>query len=292
MGKFETLNLMEMTSLDVEKYLQRDDIVLIPTGSNERHGQHLPLGCDSFQALEIAGRAAKKEKVVHTGVVWMGYSPHHMRRPGEGTGTITLRGDTYRALYYDISKSLIYHGFNKLIFVNYHGSNIKVTDEVFRRIRYETGAFVAMYQHSLERQISLIKDLVQKPGGDQETWKKSTWHAAECETSMIMRTCKDYTRMEDAVVGDAHPPKFLDDNQFEKIDGLSTVSFKGAENIYLPMDHFEYSDTATIGDPTTATEKLGEDLYERMGQHLADFIKAARNIKVTIKNRDWPERAY
>lgn len=291
MGRFETLNLMEMTSLDVEKYLQREDIILIPTGSHERHGCHLPLGCDSFQALEIAERAAQKEKVVYTGVVWMGYSPHHMRRPGEGTGTITLRGDTYRALYYDIAKSLIYHGFNKLIFINYHGSNIKVTDEVFRRIRYETGAFIAMYQHSLERQISLIKDLIEKPGGDQETWKKSTWHAAECETSMMMRTNKDYVRMEDAVVGVVHAPEFLGDG-FEKIDGTVTVSFKGAENIYLPMEHYEFTDSATIGDPTTATEKLGEALYERMAQHLADFIKAVRNIKVTITNRDWLERAY
>jgi len=291
MEKLETYNLMEMTSLDVEKYLERDDIILIPTGSNERHGRHLPLGCDSFQALEIASRAARKEKVLYTGVVWMGYSPHHMRRPGEATGTITLRGDTYRALYYDIARSLIYHGFNKLIFVNYHGSNIKVTDEVFRRIKYETGAFVAMYQHSLERQISLIKDLIEKPGDESETWKKSTWHAAECETAMMMRLRKEYARMEDAVVGTVHAPAFLGEG-FEKIDGTVTVSFKGAENIYLPMEHYEFSDTATIGDPTTATEKLGEDLFERMAQHLADFIKAVRNIKVTIINRDWPERAY
>ena len=292
MKKFETCNLMEMTSLDLEKYLQRDNIILIPTGSNERHGQHLPLGCDSFQALEIASRAAKKANVVHTGVIWTGYSPHHMRRPGEATGTVTLRSETYQALMYDIAKSLIYHGFNKLIFVNYHGSNIKVIDGVYRRIRYETGAFIAMYQHSLERQIGLIEDLVKKPGDVSETWKKSTWHAAECETSMMMATNSDYARMEDAVVGEAHAPKFLGDDQFEKIDGLNTVAFQGSENIYLPMDHYEYSDTATIGDPMTATVKLGESLYERMAQHLADFCQAVRNIKVTIRDRDWPERAY
>ena len=291
MATFETLNLMEMTALDVENHLKKDDVVLIPTGSNERHGRHLPLGCDSYQALEIASRAAKKVQAIYTGLVWMGYSPHHMRRPGEGTGTITLRGSTYRALYYDIAKSLIYHGFNKLIFVNYHGSNIKVTDEVFRRIRYETGAFVAMYQHSLERQIGLIKDLIEKPGDERETWKTSTWHAAECETAMMMRTNKDYARMEDAVVGVVHAPEFLGEG-FEKIDGMNTVEFQGAENIYVPMDHYEFTESATIGDPTTATEQLGEDLYERMAQHLADFIQAVRNIKVTIKDRDWPERSY
>ena len=293
MGEFQTVNLMEMTSVAVENYLQKEDIILIPTGSNERHGRHLPLACDSFQAGEIASRAAKKTGVIHTGVVWMGYSPHHMRRPGEGTGTITLRGSTYRALYYDIAKSLVYHGFNKLIFVNYHGSNIKVTDEVFRRIRYETGAFVAMYQHSLERQISLIEDLIKKPGEDaeEELWKKSTWHSAECETSMIMRINRDSVRMENAVSDLAHAPEFLGKN-FEKIDGLPTVSFEGAENIYIPMDHYEYSESATIGDPTTATVELGEKLLERMAQHLADFTNEVKNIEVTIKNREWPERAY
>ncbi len=291
MDKFKTRNLMEMTFLNVEDYLKKDDIILIPTGSNERHGRHLPLGCDSFQALEIAKRAAEKAKVIYTGVVWMGYSPHHMRRPGEGTGTITLRGETYRRLYYDIARSLIYHGFSKLIFVNYHGSNIKVSDEIFRRIRYETGAFVAMYQHSLERQISLIKDLIEKPGAEEETWKQSTWHAAECETAMMMRTNKDFVRMEDAVVGVAHAPDFLGKG-FKKIDGTPTVAFRGSENIYVPMDHYEYSDEATIGNPKTATLELGEALYERMGQHLADFIETVRKIKVEIKSREWPERSY
>ena len=47
MGKYETLNLMEMTALNVQEYLERDDIVLIPTGSNERHGRHLPVGEES-----------------------------------------------------------------------------------------------------------------------------------------------------------------------------------------------------------------------------------------------------
>jgi creatinine amidohydrolase/Fe(II)-dependent formamide hydrolase-like protein len=53
MEKLQTFNLMEMTALDVEASVKKDDIVLIPTGSNERHGRHLPLGCDTFQATEI-----------------------------------------------------------------------------------------------------------------------------------------------------------------------------------------------------------------------------------------------
>lgn len=286
----DTWNIQEMTSLDVAGILQETDIVLVPTGSNERHGQHLPLGCDSFQATMIASRAAAKARVPYTPTIWAGYSPHHMRRPGEGSGTITLRGETCRRIYYDVCRSLIYHGFNKIVFVNYHGSNIKIMDEVLRRVRYETGAFVACYQHSLERQISLIKDLVQKET-DEETWATSTWHAAECETSMALCWNKALVKMEQAVPDRAHAPRWLGED-FEKIDGAPTVAFQGAENIWIPMDHYEYSESATIGNPKGATAELGEALIERMAQHLADFVEAVRKVQVKIENRDWPERAW
>jgi creatinine amidohydrolase len=283
-------NIQEMTSPQVAQLLEETDIVLIPTGSNERHGRHLPLGCDAFQATMVASHAAARAHVPYIPVLYAGYSPHHMRRPGDGTGTITLRGETLRRVYYDVARSLIYHGFSKLIFVNYHGSNIKIMDDVLRRIRYETGAFVACYQHSLERQISLIKDLVQR-GTDEETWKTSTWHAAECETSMVMYWDARLVDMEAAISDRAHAPAWLG-KDFEKIDGTPTVAFKGAENIWIPMDHYEYSDSATIGNPKGATVELGEALIERMANHLADFVESVRPMKVTIPNRDWPERAW
>ena len=56
----KTWNLMELTSNQVAEILKKTDVVLIPTGSCERHGHHLPLGCDSFQALTIASRAATR----------------------------------------------------------------------------------------------------------------------------------------------------------------------------------------------------------------------------------------
>jgi creatinine amidohydrolase len=283
-------NIQEMTSLEVADVLKETDVVLVPTGSNERHGRHLPLGCDSYQAEMIASRAAAIARVPYTPVVWAGYSPHHMRRPGEGAGTITLRGETVRRVYYDICRSLIYSGFNKIIVVNYHGSNIKVMDEILRRVRYETGAFVAGYQHSLERQISLIQDLVQKDT-DEETWKTSTWHAAECETAMIMYYNEELVKMEAAVSDLAHAPNWMGED-FEKIDGTPTVAFKGAENIWVPMDHYEYSDSATIGNPKNATVELGKALIERMASHLAEFAVSVRDIATAVQDRDWPERAY
>ena len=102
--------------------------------SCEQHGAHLPLGTDTITALEVARRAAEKAEVPYAPPLWAGYSPQHMREPESGVGTITLRPDTFTELLYDIARSLIHHGWNKLVFVNGHGSNTKVIDPLLRRI--------------------------------------------------------------------------------------------------------------------------------------------------------------
>lgn len=291
--KWETHCLQEKTAIEVADYLKHDDIILVPCGSTERHGRHLPLGCDSFQAWEIAKRAAEQAGVLYTLPVWAGNSPHHMRRAMEGTGTITFRGDTYRSIYYDIGRSLFYHGFNRIIFVSLHGSNIKTTDEIMRRLRYETGGFIAQYQHALERQFGLIKDIISRGRDDVDVIRSSTWHASECETSMMLAMDPDYCHWDEMRVGYAHAPAWLND-KFDKIDGLGSVSFEGAENIWIPMDHYEYSDDAVIGDPRGSNAELGDALLQRMADHLAHFCDAVREIKLEPKEdkRDWPERAY
>ena len=279
-------NIMELTAIELAERLKECDIVLIPSGSHERHGMHLPLGTDSYQALEISKLAAQKAEVLHTAPLWMGYSPHHMRRPNEGTGTITLRGETYRRLFYDVTKSLIYHGFNKIVYVNYHGSNIKVLDDVLRRLRYETGVFIAVYQHSFERDLRLVMDLVK--GSLEDT---PGWHAGEIETSIMMAYYPDLVRMESAVKDSAHAPGWLGD-KFKKKDGTSTVEFEDAENIWIPMDHYEYSDSHTIGDPFAATSEEGKASVERSATHLSNFLNEIKKIKVEIKTREFNDRSW
>lgn len=279
-------NLLDMTTYDVQEWLKKTDIILVPMGSCERHGLHLPLGTDSYHALSVTVEAAKKADVPHTPLVWCGYSTHHMREPDQGTGTITLRGETLRNLLFDIARSLIYHGFNKIVFVNYHGSNIKVADEVLRAIRYQTGAFVAFYQHHFERQYKLIKDLIKGP--PEET---PGWHAGEVETAMILAYDPKLVKMDRAVKDTAHAPKWLTE-KFSKVDGTRTVTFEGTETIVMPMEHYEYSDTSVIGNPFRATKEQGEKLIDRMSTHLADFVKEIKEIKVTVKTREFNDRAW
>ena len=67
---------------------QLTDVVLVPMGSCEKHGPHIPLGTDSYLTIEAVERAAKLSDVPHAPLVPIGFSPHHMGEPGWGAAGV------------------------------------------------------------------------------------------------------------------------------------------------------------------------------------------------------------
>src|ERR671933_2159625 len=102
-------NLLDLAPPDIVWFQERSDIVLVPIGSLEQHGAHLPLGTDTITALEVARRAARKADVPYTAPLWAGYSPQHLRETESAVGTITLRASTLNAVLYDVARSLVHH---------------------------------------------------------------------------------------------------------------------------------------------------------------------------------------
>ena len=156
-------NLADLAPPDIKAYLAEKDIVMVPIASMEQHGPHLPLATDTIQADEITRRAAERAQVLYTPCVWFGYSPQHMYDPGGGTGTVTVRSQVLLEVYHDVARSLIHHGFNRLVFVNNHGSNVKIIDPLLRRIRYETGAFVAFSKLYAEHLAAALEEFQKVP---------------------------------------------------------------------------------------------------------------------------------
>ena len=74
--------LLDLAPPDIAWFQERSDIILVPIGSCEQHGAHLPLGTDTITALEVARRAAEKAEVPYAPPLWAGYSPQHMRAAG------------------------------------------------------------------------------------------------------------------------------------------------------------------------------------------------------------------
>lgn len=283
-GRPVSNNLLDLAPPDIAWFQERSDLILIPIGSLEQHGAHLPLGTDTITALEVSRRAAAKADVPHTPPLWTGYSPQHLRETESGVGTVTLRAGTFNELLYDIARSLIHHGWNKLVFVNGHGSNTKVIDPLLRRIKYETGAFVALYKPYAERYIGLLEDLLENP--PEET---PGWHASELETSQVLAHNPQLVHMERAAQDRAQVPGWLPDS-FIKKDGAPDVEFDGYQYFVFPMDHGEFSRTGVIGNPLTATAEKGEEALERFADHLVKAIDEFRPLQVNVTRRAFEDR--
>lgn len=281
--KFPSFCLGDLSYVDVQEYLKHSDTILIPKASLEQHGPHLPLYCDTITATEVASRAGEAAGILYTPTLWLGYSPQHMRAPGFGAGTITLRADTYLNMIYDVGRSLIHHGFNRLIFVNGHGSNVKVIDPVLRRLRYETGALIAYYKPYAERYIGMLKDVLEGPV--EET---PGWHAGELETSQCLAHNPDLVRMDRAKTDKAHAPEWLGE-AWAKKDGMPDAEFQGYQYFNFPFDHEEFTDSGVMGVPQRGTAEKGEIAFSRFANHLIDAVAELEKVQITVKNRDWTE---
>lgn len=280
---FPSFCLGDLSYVDIQEYLKYSDTILIPKASLEQHGPHLPLYCDTITATEVAQRAGEQAGILYTPTIWLGYSPQHMRDQGWGAGTITLRADTYLNLIYDVGRSLIHHGFKRLVFVNGHGSNVKVIDPVLRKLRNETGALIAYYKPYAERYIGMLKDVLEGPV--EET---PGWHAGELETSQCLAHNPELVRLDRAVEDKAHAPKWLGE-AWAKKDGMPDAEFQGYQYFNFPFEHEEFTDTGIMGNPHRGTAEKGEIAFQRFTQHLIDAVAEFEKVEVTIKNADWTE---
>ncbi|MBI3831853.1 MAG: creatininase family protein [Planctomycetes bacterium] len=278
---FPSFCLGDLSYVDVKEYLKHSDTILVPKASLEQHGPHLPLFCDTITSLEVARRAGERAGILYTPPLWLGYSPQHMRGPGEGAGTMTLRVETYLNLLYDIGRSLIHHGFNRVIFVNGHGSNVKVVDPVLRKLRNETGALIGYYKPYAERYIGMLKDILEGPV--EET---PGWHAGELETSQCLCHNHNLVRLDRAKKDKAHSPKWLG-KAWEKKDGMPDAEYQGYQYFNFPFEHAEFTDSGVMGNPHRGTSEKGEIAFNRFANHLIDAVHDLEQVKVNVINRDW-----
>jgi creatinine amidohydrolase len=285
MTELPSYNIARLAPPDIQAYLREKTIVMIPIASMEQHGAHLPLSTDTIQAEEVARRAGERAKVLYTPCVWMGYSPQHMYGPGQGTGTITIRSQVLLELWYDIARSLIHHGFDRLVFVNNHGSNMKIIDPLLRRIRYETGAFVTLSKLYGERYTGLTDGIMENP--PEET---PGWHASELETSEVMAYDPTLVRMDRAVNQKVKRPDWFPEG-FVKLDGAPDVEFLGHQYFAFATEHSDFTESGIIGNPFRGTAEKGERVYERFADHLAAALEQFQTVPVTVTNREFTDRS-
>ncbi len=248
----------KLTWPEIEDAVEAAQVCVVPCGAVEQHGPHLPLDVDLVCPTGIARGAGRQipEKMLVLPTVAYGYTGHVMDFPG----TINNHFEHFIHHVLDITKSLAYHGFKKILLLNGHGSNMPNLDLIARRTNLETDAeCVATAWWQL-----LTVDKGFLPGWRESKFPGGCSHAGELETSLYL---------------------FLDGDNVRK-DKIKSgvISFNEEESPFNWVDLFangpctivswtsSYSETGVLGDAEKASEEKGRKAYEEAVKQLVRFI--------------------
>jgi creatinine amidohydrolase len=135
-------SLYHLASPDVAAMIASTPVAVLPFGSVEQHGPHLPCGTDSIASEQVARDLADRLGVLHVAFCPFGVTPIHAGHPG----TISLGRHTFEALLTDVSKELVRMGVRTLIFVNWHEGNTASLNAVATDLQDQTDARVFVSQ--------------------------------------------------------------------------------------------------------------------------------------------------
>ena len=227
-------------------------VVILPTGSTEQHGHHLPLDVDVFLAesvcLEVGRRAP--EKVLVLPPIAYGLNLHHIDFPG----TIHIEPEVFIAFCLNITKSVAYHGFKKILLINGHGSNAPLIDLIARKTVLATNSLCAALNY-----FPFATDAFDKV---KETPVMA--HADEFETSLYLHLAPERVRMDKAGKGDDVMGKYVSSDSTSK---------------YVRFNDFwgRWTKLGVHGDATKATAEKGKVIFDAAVSGILEFIDEWRN---------------
>ncbi|MFB6153212.1 MAG: creatininase family protein [Halodesulfurarchaeum sp.] len=236
-------------------------VALVPIGSTEQHGPHLPEGTDHIIAERLAREAADRGDHLCTPTLTVGVSPHHRQFPA----TMWADATAFRRYVESIARNLTYHDLDRIIFVNAHGGNVEPLREVGRRLRDDgTGyAIEWMWDESIP---DLVDDLFETNGP----------HAGPKETAMLMHLQPETVR----------PELFERARSGGLTDPSSTQ--RRTHGARTQFDALESSQNGAYGDPTDATAAKGAELFEAAVEQLvalADWLAARSRAELRPPDR-------
>lgn len=249
------IQLGELTWPEAQMRVKEMDVALLPVGSIEQHGPHLPLDTDAFDAAYLAAAAAKictDPKPIVLPLVPYGVSYHHE----DFSGTLSLSPDTLSALVYEIGMGAARIGITKLIIVNGHGGNIPALQFAAQKINRDSRIFTCV--ETGETSEKDVQELAETPGDV---------HAGEIETSTSLAVRPELVQMDKV-------KKFIPKFSSRYLD----FSSKRSVEWYARVSRI--SKSGTLGDPTKATVEKGEKMWEAMIKHLSEFIEDLKSMSL------------
>jgi creatinine amidohydrolase len=214
--------------------------VILPVGSVEEHGPHLPLGTDTFHAMEVARRAAELRPVLVAPPFYYGLC----RSTREHPGTVSISGDTLRALVAELGREFHRQGLSNLVIMSGHagGTHMAALVEAGETLLAELPDLKVAVVNLLDllREVVAARPELVKTKGDS--------HAGEVETALMLA---------------AYP---------HLVEGTAPAEWPTFPKYLLVRDKRRYWPGGVWGDPAPATASQGEAILQAETERLVELL--------------------
>jgi creatinine amidohydrolase len=240
------LHLDRLTWAEVKSEIENGrDTVIVPFGSTEQHGRHMPLGTDAVLGDEFGRVLADRLDAFLAPTVRFGCSEHHLAF----AGTISLGDETFRRIVRDVVDSLSHHGFRRILLIPTHGGNFKPLAEAYAELEPVENVRVLAFT-DLE---GFVKKAFESSSALGVNSAQSGAHSGEWETSLMLVFKPDQVKMDHAAQG------FVGE-----LSEIMEKVFDGIQNL---------DENGVLGDPRPATARAGEKYFAEMVEFLLQWVK-------------------
>ncbi len=236
--------LEHITMPEFRQGLSKTRSVIVPFGSVEEHGAHLPLGTDTIHAYELAKEAARLRPLFVVPPVWYGLCRSTSQHPG----TLSIKGTTLRLLAIDLCSSLYAQGLRNFVLISGHAGGthmaaiVDAGEEILERLPESQVAALS------------ILDLLARPEFQDIIECEGDSHAGEVETSLMM-----YLRP-------------------EEVKGTSPEEYPRFPKAILVRDKRRYWPGGVWGDPSKASSLKGKNILELEARVLIKIVEQLESI--------------
>lgn len=259
----EKIRYADLTWPEVNDAVELGKVILLPVGSTEQHGPHLPLDVDNVIAENVCLAAARRapDKILVAPTISYGFNIHAMDYPG----TMHVAYNHFIEYCLDVCKSFVYHGFKRVVIVNGHGSNTPLLEFVGRRLILDTDALAAsfMWWNLLRVDPQFIDSFRESvfPGG--------AGHACEVETSVYLHLCPEKVQMDKA-------QDFIAWYNRGGAQGYQWADAFGAGPVTLVEWTSTFLELGVFGQPTLATAEKGARILNEAAKRMVEFVTEFR----------------
>lgn len=247
----------DQTSPQVGEHIERGALLILPIGTTEEHGPHLPVDTDARIAEGYGERLAQALlpdlPLLLMDTIRYGYSMKVMQN---WPGTIVVPTRTFMDYVFAVCRSVLEMGFGKLVILDCHGHH----DGPLKTLSRELGdacdrgiAIISPARLSAEAFQAVRRS---EPGG--------AIHGGEWETSVLLHISPEVVDM--SLATDVDVMRY-------RSDFVAGDNFTGGQRVSWSTWHLQQSQTGLYGDPTVATAETGRVIMDAAVTEGARFLR-------------------